>query len=76
MPLPLRLGFIALPVVDGEVPDVDELAAGSPDMEPRPLAAPFWALAAVQDSANAAARINVVCFMAVPFGGSMIIHPT
>ena len=40
VPLPLRLGFIELPVV-GEVPCVAELAAGSPVVEPRPLGAPL-----------------------------------
>jgi hypothetical protein len=36
VPLPLRLDFIELPVV-GDVPGVAELAAGSPEVEPRPL---------------------------------------
>ena len=42
MSLPLRLGFIALPVV-GDVPGVAELAAGSPVVEPRPLGTPLCA---------------------------------
>jgi hypothetical protein len=40
--VPLRLGFIELPVV-GDVPGVAELAAGSPDVEPLPLAPPLCA---------------------------------
>ena len=44
--LPLRLGFMALPVV-GEVPGVAELAAGSPRTAPLPLAPPDWAKAAL-----------------------------
>jgi hypothetical protein len=66
VPLPLRLGFIELPVV-GDVPGVAELAAGSPIVEPRPLAAPFWAWALTTLSANAAASVIVDSFMAVPF---------
>jgi hypothetical protein len=68
LPLPLRLGFIALPVV-GDVPGVAELAAGSPIVEPRPLGAPFWfwAKADAPDNANAVANTIVENFMAVPF---------
>jgi hypothetical protein len=43
VPLPLRLGFIAFPVVLGEVPGVAELAAGSPVVDPRPLGMPLCA---------------------------------
>ena len=67
MPLPLRLGFIELPVV-GEVPGVAELAAGSPVVDPRPLGTPFCACAKAPQSVSVAARRIVVNFMAVPFG--------
>jgi hypothetical protein len=40
VPLPLGLDFVALP----EVPEVDELAAGSPVVDPGPLGAPAWAV--------------------------------
>jgi hypothetical protein len=66
VPLPLTLGFIELPVV-GDVPGVAELAAGSPIVEPLPLAAPFWARALAPLSANVAASAIADDFMAVPF---------
>ena len=41
VPLPLRLGLFALPVVvDGEAAGFAELAAGSPTVDPRPLGPP------------------------------------
>jgi hypothetical protein len=55
VPLPLRLGFIALPVV-GDVPGVAELAAGSPVVDPRPLGTPppcAWAKLAPRTKADA-----------------------
>jgi hypothetical protein len=67
MPLPLRLGFIELPVV-GEVPGVAELAAGSPVVDPRPLGTPLCACAKAPQSVSVAASRIVVNFMAVPFG--------
>ena len=63
VPLPLKLGFIELPVV-GDVPGVVELAAGSPVVEPRPLGAPLCAYAKVLQSASAAASEITVNFMA------------
>jgi hypothetical protein len=62
VPLPLRLGFIELPVV-GDVPGVEELAAGSPVVEPRPLGAPLCAKAKVPDSASIAVNMIVLGFM-------------
>ena len=73
MPLPLRLGFIELPVL-GDVPGVAELAAGSPVVEPRPLGAPPCAFAKVPESASAAAIAIGVSFMAVPFGMTTTTH--
>jgi hypothetical protein len=67
VPLPLRLGFIELPVV-GDVPGVAELAAGSPVVEPRPLGAPLCAYTKVPESASTAASEVAVNFMAFPFG--------
>jgi len=43
VPLSLGLGFIALHVV-GDVSGLDELAAGSPVVDPRPLGAPACAI--------------------------------
>jgi hypothetical protein len=64
VPLPLRLGFIELPVV-GAVPGVAELAAGSPIVDPRPLGAPtFWAKASALENARADAIAVVKSFIA------------
>jgi hypothetical protein len=63
VPLPLRLGLIALSVV-GDAPLVDELAAGSPAVDPRPLGAPaFCAWAQEMPRAQANAR-TIVGFIA------------
>jgi hypothetical protein len=67
VPLPLRLGFVELPVVGDELGEA-ELAAGSPAVEPGPLGAPFCAYAKALKSASAAASPIVVGFMVVPFG--------
>jgi hypothetical protein len=67
VPLPLRLGFIELPVV-GDAPGVAELAAGSPVTEPLTLGGPFCAYAKVPETASAAASASRVSFMAVPLG--------
>ncbi|HEX9212837.1 MAG TPA: hypothetical protein VF901_20220 [Bradyrhizobium sp.] len=40
MPLPLRLGLVAAPVVGCSARGVMELAAGSPVTAPRPLGSP------------------------------------
>jgi hypothetical protein len=81
VPLPLRLGFIALPVV-GALPGVAELAAGSPLVDPRPLGAPAaWASfhsasldgfptagRATANMLKAATAISVtVCFISTSF---------
>jgi hypothetical protein len=63
VPLPLRLGFIELPVV-GEVFGVAELAAGSPVVDPRPLGTPVCACANAPKSVRAVASASVVDFMA------------
>jgi hypothetical protein len=64
VPLPLRLGFIELPVV-GEVPGVAELAAGSPVVDPRPLGAPaICAKASVLVNAKADAIAVEMSFIA------------
>jgi hypothetical protein len=62
VPLPLRLGFMELPVV-GDVPGVAELAAGSPVVEPRPLGGPLCANAKLPASVRVAANRTVVSFM-------------
>jgi hypothetical protein len=67
VPLPLRLGFIELPVV-GDLPGVAELAAGSPVVEPRPLGAAPCAYAKVAESVQTAAKAMVASFMVIPFG--------
>jgi hypothetical protein len=64
VPLPLRLGFIELPVV-GEVPGVAEPAAGSPVVDPRPLGAPpLCAKASALENARADAIAVVMSFIA------------
>ncbi|MBV9459068.1 MAG: hypothetical protein JO141_16315 [Bradyrhizobium sp.] len=62
VPLPLRLGFMALPVV-GDVPGVAELAAGSPLTAPLPLAPPDWAKAAPEQSTTAVTTAGFKTFM-------------
>jgi hypothetical protein len=57
VPLPLRLGFIELPVV-GEVPGMAELAAGSPIAEPRPLGEPLWAKARLPEKIRTVANAS------------------
>src|ERR1700761_3843061 len=61
VPLPLPLGFIALPVV-GDVPGVAELAAGSPDVAPLPLAPPDWAHEAPEKSPIIATTVGFTTF--------------
>jgi hypothetical protein len=64
VPLPLRLGFVALPVVGAE-PGVAELAAGSPVVDPEPLGAPpVCASASVEHSASPKANAIGVSFIA------------
>ena len=63
VPLPLRLGVVALPVVGAE-PGLAELAAGSPAVDPRPLGAPPCASASVEQSANPKANTIRVSFIA------------
>jgi len=55
MPLPLRLGFIELPVI-GDVEGLAELAAGSPVTDPLPLGLCDCALADPTDSAKVALK--------------------
>jgi hypothetical protein len=66
VPLPLRVGFMVLPVV-GDDPGVAELAAGSPDTAPRPLAPPDWAKAAPQQRTSTAATAGFITFMTRSF---------
>jgi hypothetical protein len=66
VPLPLRLDFIELPVV-GDVPGVAELAAGSPEVEPRPLGTPIWAFAKPPINTSPVTTTMVVIFMVIPF---------
>ncbi|WP_456633674.1 hypothetical protein [Bradyrhizobium sp. USDA 10063] len=64
VPLPLRLGLVALPVVGAE-PGVAELAAGSPVVDPRPLGAPpACASASVEHSVTPKANAVRVSFIA------------
>jgi hypothetical protein len=63
VPLPLRLGFIELPVV-GAAPGVAELAAGSPVVDPRPFGAPaVCAKASALENARADATAVVKSFI-------------
>jgi hypothetical protein len=48
--VPLPLGFDPVVVPLGAAAGLAELAAGSPCIDPRPLGAPFWAIAAVLKS--------------------------
>jgi hypothetical protein len=72
VPLPFRLGFVELPVV-GEEPRVEELAAGSTDVEPRPLGAPLCAFAEPPASTSPVATMIAVHFMVIPFDRSRTI---
>ena len=67
VPLPLRLGFIELPVI-GEVPGVAELAAGSPVAEPRPLGELLWAKERLPEKIRTVANAMLLSFMAAPPG--------
>jgi hypothetical protein len=65
VPLPLGFALVELPVVApvfGEADGVAELAAGSPDIEPRPLGAPC-AWAKVPEKARKAESKITVYFM-------------
>jgi hypothetical protein len=67
VPLPLRLGFIELPVV-GAARGVAELAAGSPIVDPRPLGAPaVCAKASALENARADATAVVKSFITASF---------
>jgi hypothetical protein len=56
-----------LPVV-GAVPGVAELAAGSPEVEPRPLGTPVCAFAPPAISRSPAVTAIVASFMILPLG--------
>jgi hypothetical protein len=71
VPLLLRLGLVALPVV-GAAPGVAELAAGSPVVDPRPLGPPpVCASASVEHSVNPRANAIRFSFIATIFETSM-----
>jgi hypothetical protein len=72
VPLPLRLGFIELPVV-GDAPGLAELAAGSPDVEPRPLGTPLCAYAKVPENIRTVANAMLASFVAASSGMTTII---
>jgi hypothetical protein len=66
--VPLPLGFDPVVLVVGAALGLAELAAGSPVIDPRPLAVPLCAIAAVLPSTITVATSPVVKFIVESFG--------